>query len=125
MNLKDKILTELEKEPKSIEELELITNKKANNIQSRISELRNEGYDISLEVLKIKKYVLVQKDNATIISDFIKDNNLFMCKISLTALAKEISIPLDDIKLAIGKLMVLNKYKIIQYNPDVVLFKKY
>jgi len=125
MSLKDKIILELQSEPKSMQELQLATGKSYKNIQARISELRKDGYDIQLKLVEVQKYTLSERSNDIIISEFIKDNNLFNSNISITKLSNELSMSIEEVKVAIGKLF--SSYSIIQIDQDTIKFiaKKY
>ena len=108
-----------------MQELQLATGKSYKNIQARISELRKDGYDIQLKLVEVQKYTLSERSNDIIISEFIKDNNLFNSNISITKLSNELSMSIEEVKVAIGKLF--SSYSIIQIDQDTIKFiaKKY
>ena len=120
MKLKEKILYELEHDPKSIEELQLTTGKEKNNILHRISDLRKDGYNIELKRVEIKKYVLSKKSNSIKILEYIEKNNLYKMDIPIRMLANKLNITEDETKSGIAKL--LNDYKILQINKDTIIF---
>jgi len=120
MSLKEKIIQELQSEPKSMYELQKATDKSYKNIQARISELRRDGYTISQKIVKVQKYVLEEKSNALKIIDFIEKNNLYRTNISINNLSKELSISADEVKSAISKLFT--KCNIIQFDSDTIKF---
>ena len=120
MKLKDVIIQELQSSPKSMDELIKATGKTYKNIQARISELRQEGYNIELKPVEVQKYTLLERDNSLKIIEYLKTNNLFKYNISLSKLSNELSIPIEDVKSAIAKLMAHDRYNIIQFDTDTI-----
>ena len=119
-----KILHELEKRPLSSDELHEKTGYSYSGIRGRITEMRKLGFDIQLQEVTEKKYVLKQNSKKETFLDYIEKINGYNRLINLKQIEKETGLTEEDITNVISKMFLDPDYHIFQMsNTDIKITK--
>ena len=100
--IKKNIIDIISKGSYTTKEMSILTKTPPSSIRGRISELRNEGYNIKTIPSKetVYRYVLVSYpiDNDKKIINYISQNNLYGKDVNFKELSKRLEISMDDVK---------------------------
>lgn len=116
------ILEALKKQPMSALELCLITGQTPSGMRGRITEARHFGYDIQLQEIATKKYVLMPPTATKKILDWTEKLHRFDTIINYSSLSKTLNIPLDDVTNAMIEIYKMGR--LIQISPNSAIIRQ-
>lgn len=118
------LLDVLSRKPMSKKELSEETGYSEDGIRGRLSEMRKLGYDIVLEEVTDRKYVLKYGPKEKVLK-FLKENDMFSIKFDVKKVGNEIGLSHDDVAIGVAKVFVDKRYSVLQLAKDeVVVFEK-
>lgn len=114
MTIKEHILKELRKGPKTKSQLMRITGSSYDGLRGRLSELRQDGHII---VHKNNRYTLDDSADKKIIS-WIERNQVYGKPVSISILSTTLKVSEDDVKDGIRRLFKSKSHDVIQLSKD-------
>ena len=114
-----KILTALNEQPRTMEELMKATGYSRDGLRGRISELRKMGYEIDFSMPTEREYSLVLKPKDKILL-WMKEKKSYGKTINIDVMSRELKIPRDVIEVALSEMFLTHNVTQLSNNSFII-----